>query len=428
MIGIRKFLKTLIPSAVLREKVSILSEYYKIACLRIRHKRALKKLKSKAEINVVILAINSAAWKFDQLYRLFDLNSRFKITIVVCPLIAYENKEMFNEMETTFNMFRNKNFNVVKTFLKNDSWLDVKETLKPDIIFFTNSWYITKPQYLIHSFPECLTCYGPYGYYLSDLLIKTYNEFFYSALWKNFLETEVHYKMYKQKARHFNNAVYAGYPGTDNLIDPGYIPVQVWKNTGLKRKKVIWAPHHTIENIGGLDFSSFIEYSDFIVDIAEKYKDKIQIAFKPHPFLKHKLYSDSSWGREKTDLYYAYWQQLENGQLFESDYLDLFLTSDAMIFDSISFIAEYLFVSKPSLFIMHDNAIEDKLNEFGKMALKQHIPAFDQEQVILFIENVVFTESDPKKDERDLFFERYLRPPNSKTASENILNEILKYL
>lgn len=43
---------------------------------------------------------------------------------------------------------------------------------------------------------------------------------------------------------------------------------------------------------------------------------------------------------------------------------DLFLTSDAMIFDSISFMAEYMATGKPSLFTSGKRNVLD-FDEFG---------------------------------------------------------------
>ena len=80
---------------------------------------------------------------------------------------------------------------------------------------------------------------------------------------------------------------------------------------------------------------------------------------------------------------------MDNGLLCEGDYNDLFLTSDAMIHDSMSFIAEYLYVMKPSLFLMNDPDIENRLNDFGRMAVRQHYHAYNEQDISDFIENVV---------------------------------------
>ena len=81
-----------------------------------------------------------------------------------------------------------------------------------------------------------------------------------------------------------------------------------------------------------------------MLSFTEKYKDKIQIAFKPHPNLK--TVNKSSKSGKPNDDYYDKWNSLDNGQLEEGDYFDLFLQSDAMIHDSVSFLSEYLYTMK----------------------------------------------------------------------------------
>jgi CDP-glycerol glycerophosphotransferase (TagB/SpsB family) len=190
-------------------------------------------------------------------------------------------------------------------------------------------------------------------------------------------------------------------------------------------KRIIWAPHHTIDFREGLGYSNFLRYHQIMLDIAENYKDKIQIAFKPHPLLKVKLSKHEEWGKQRTHNYYLTWENLDNGQLETDDYVDLFNTSDAMIFDSASFLAEYLYCGKPSLFTFSDSNTKDRFNEFGKLALEQHYHAYNETQIMDFIENVVCAGKDIKKENRKVFYHKHLIPPNDKTASENIYNEII---
>lgn len=88
-----------------------------------------------------------------------------------------------------------------------------------------------------------------------------------------------------------------------------------------------------------------------MVTFAQKYKDKVQIVFKPHPMLYRTLCEHSEWGKERTDAYYSMWNNMSNTQLEEGDYTELFMQSDAMIHDCGSFILEYLAVDKPCMFL-----------------------------------------------------------------------------
>lgn len=71
------------------------------------------------------------------------------------------------------------------------------------------------------------------------------------------------------------------------------------ERAGAKKKKIIWAPHHSLEDCGGLQLSTFLSYYKFFFELAQKYFNDIQIVFKPHPLLKEKLYQHPDWGKEK---------------------------------------------------------------------------------------------------------------------------------
>jgi hypothetical protein len=135
------------------------------------------------------------------------------------------------------------------------------------------------------------------------------------------------------------NALVTGYPGVDNLLDPNYSPRDVWKIKDKKVKRLIWAPHHSMFTDECIYYSCFLQYSDFMLEMAQKDRDDIQIAFKPQPVLRNKL--NQYWGKGKTDDYYHRWESMDNTFLENGGYVDVFLTSDAMIHDSGSFLIEF---------------------------------------------------------------------------------------
>ena len=174
-------------------------------------------------------------------------------------------------------------------------------------------------------------------------------------------------------------------------------------------------------------FDAFYEIADTMLEIADYYQERVQFAFKPHPMLKEKLYK--RWGIENTESYYQKWEDRENCQLEEGEFEDLFILSDAMIMDSISFIAEYTSVNKPALFTIGRNA-RVFLNEYGQKNFEVLYKAQGnlKEEIYYFIDNVVLNGNDSKYCERTAFINTYLKPPNNKTASQNIYNSIYKMI
>ena len=67
----------------------------------------------------------------------------------------------------------------------------------------------------------------------------------------------------------------------------------IWKKLTEKAgnpeaKKIIYAPHHTLEESEPVNFSTFAVNYMFMLEIAEKYNRETVWVFKPHPQLKYK--------------------------------------------------------------------------------------------------------------------------------------------
>lgn len=406
---------------------TIVNDFYLIKMAFKRHQKALVRLRNKEKIKVVFFLIHDSVWKYEQVYKLMEKDDRFEVIILVCPYIAYGNENMIIQMNISYHNFKKRGYNVRKTLNEfNGEWLDVKKTIKPDIIFFTNPHKLTLEKYYITNFTNYLTCYAPYNFGNSHLFQLMHNQTFHNCLWKLFAETDYHKDLsIKYASNKGVNVITTGFPGTDIFLDKNYEAKDVWKNKQKNIKRIIWAPHHTIDdNTEFLSYSAFLLYEKLMKSILSKYKGRIQIAFKPHPLLKNKLYVNEHWGKEKTDSYYDFWRNVENGQLNEGEYVDLFLTSDAMIHDSGSFLTEYLYLNKQVLHTNRDENIKERMNLFGIQSFNMHYHAKDQNDIINFIERLL-AGIDEKKEERTIFLKQMLMPPKGLTASENIYNEIV---
>ena len=139
------------------------------------------------------------------------------------------------------------------------------------------------------------------------------------------------------------------------------------------------------------------------------------------------LYLQSGWGKQRAEDYYHKWEELPNGQYESKDYVDLFATSDAMIHDCGSFAVEYLYTRHPVMFDSDKmEAALNAVNDFGRQALLQHYIGSSMADVCQFIEKTVLQREDPKQEDRELFFQHYLLPPNKSNVAENVYNDIVK--
>lgn len=425
---ITRLLKRLLPSRIWKvpSKLKLLLHRFEILNILPRYqKKALKKLKSKKRIKCVFLALFNNNWKYDKLYQIMLKDDRFEPVILVCPIVNYGRKNMISRMNDCFTYFKSKGYHPIKSYNEDtDTYIDLIRDLNPDIIFYTNPYKgLIDDRYYIDRFPQKLTIYVPYSMQEGKDDDAKYNQNFHNRLWRYYTISDLH-KQYSQrlamnKAR---NVFVTGYPGIEYLIDKGYKPsTDCWKIESAKLKKIIWAPHHTLESTGNINYSTFLQYCDFMLKMVEKYKDLVQWVFKPHPLLINKLYL--LWGKEKTDEYYLKWVNGGNTNYVDGDYIDLFLTSDAILHDSGSFLAEYLYTGKPAMRPMKKGIkLEDTYSSFGLSCIDHYYKAYNAQDIENFIKMVI-AGGDPMKEQRTKFVKEFLMPKQG-MPSENILNDI----
>lgn len=419
-----------IPSKKLRKKFH--SKIVRIQRRKIEYNynKIIMKLKEKDKIKVAFFVVHDSVWQYDDVYKLMLKNDEFDPIIIIVPYNIYGKENMITDMDKAYKYFMDNKYSVVKTYnKKSNKYLDVYKEINPDMIFFTNPHKLTENQYYIdYWYDKVLTCYAPYSLEISNLYQLQFNQKFHNIIWKYYNITEIHKDLSIEYAQNKGkNVVITGYPECDVLLDKKYSPKNIWKKQSKEKKKIIWTPHQSIEdNEKELGFSCFFKYHQVMLDVAKKYEDKIQIAFKPHPLLKIKLYNHSNWGRNKTNLYYEKWEKMSNTQVETSQYIDLFLTSDAIINSSVSFTAEYLYTGKPALFNVKDSKIQSKFNPLGKIAFEKWYKSYKKEDIVKFIEEIILGKSDILKESRNKFIKEYLIPPNCKTASENIIDDLKK--
>lgn len=418
---LRKYMRELIKSIILVKANK--REYIRIRLKQEKIRNELRLAHRYRKIRVAFFIIHNSVWQYDLLYHMMKDGDLFDPVILVIPYMPYGDTIMSFEMDKTFKSMKEMGYSVINSYdERKNIWIDVKSCINPDIIFFTNPHMITKEYYYIKYWAETvLTCYVPYSLEVSNLYKEQYNQYFHNILWAFFCSHEIHKKIsVKHSLTKGDNVTITGYPKIDIFLTKSFIMHSCWKPQNKKKKKVIWSPHHTINDNEIPSYSDFMINAFFILDLAEYYKDKIQIAFKPHPVLKAKLFNHPDWGEKRTTEYYNEWKRRDNTQLNENDYMDLFYYSDAIINSSGSFVAEYLMLNKPAAIYIHDKKMLKQFNRFGRKALHCWYKLYGSKDIIKFIEKIVLRSNDPKQIVRLEYFHRYLLPPNNKTASENI--------
>ena len=396
--------------------VRLLPIYHKLLVWRLRHKKV---------INVVFFAASVSMWRYQFLYKLMSKHPKFRTHIVILPMATYAKEQQSIDVKDLKSYFDSKGMTYVLGQDPYGNFFDLKKEVDPDVLFYPQPYYGCYPDKLAYnSFIDKLICYYPYAFWTAGSE-WSYDLTFQNIAWKLFYSTKLH----KQDAINLSlqkgkNVEVVGYPNADTFIREKFI--DLWVSHSTRKKRVIWAPHFTITN-GWLYQSNFLWMADLMLELANRYSDQIQFAFKPHPRLYTELCNHSDWGEEKARQYYEQWTTMENTQIETGEFVDLFMTSDAMIHDCGSFSVEYHYSENPVMYVATDfeKQVEEK-NEFGKIAMRQHYVGKCEEDIVNFIEDVVLAGNDPMKEGRVQFKKDYLLPPNGKTVAENTMDVFLK--
>ncbi len=376
------------------------------------------KLKNKEKIKVLFTVTVPSMWKYESVYNTFSKDENYECTVLVVTAPSTFGEYRQKLLIDTFEEFKNQGYNVVCSF-QEGKWIDVREEIKPDIIFYNMPYKTFGTDINLDRMYDSLTCYVNYGYYACETPTNYFNRLFHLKLWRNYLETDTHKKLMEKVSFSRENVIVSGYPTCEKIKR-----ISIGSEKLNKRKKIIIAPHQTIDVDSPITFSNFLKYSDLFLEIPKMYKNDIEILFKPHPFLKRQLYNHKDWGVEKTDEYYKKLSEFENVVVAEGEYIDVFNESDAMILDSISFVIEYMYSGKPSIFLYKNEYIYDYFNELGQKSLENMYKGFTKSDIINFIENVVINNIDDMKEKRVKFYNEYLIPPKGMEVSKTIYNDI----
>lgn len=397
--------------------------------LQFKRNLKLRKLRKKKKYRVLFVCPDKNVFALKDLYDILIRNHKFECVIGV-PIYNHLDNNIGTDNTkylTTKKYFEDQG---IETVLLGEDNVSIKKSLKKinaDIIFFNSTMAVQSVVDIFRLSMKKITINISYGFFLTALQNEQFNTKDINRFDYLFWETPLTLSMSKKYSYNLGaNSFYLGYPKLDKLktinLNNKESP---WKPQKTIKKKIIWAPHHSIENdsSSAYGFSCFLILADFMLNCTKKYKDQVQFAFKPHPLLKHRLYKTEGWGKTKTDEYYSEWMKQENCQLEIGDYDYLFIYSDGMIMDSISFICEYAVVDKPNLFTIKNDSILNKFNELGKKSFNMTLYKTGnnlKQDIMNFIETIIIHENDPIKNERSKFVKEELELPFGNSASENI--------
>jgi CDP-glycerol glycerophosphotransferase (TagB/SpsB family) len=163
---------------------------------------------------------------------------------------------------------------------------------------------------------------------------------------------------------------FTGSPKIDNLAREAELGKSSWPLEDGKFK-IIWAPHHSYSP-HWFNFGVFSKIYLQMLEFAKANSD-IQIVLRPHPFLWSTLTDRKVLTESEVSSWRKSWSELPNTSVDEEgSYAGLFLATDILVTDGISFLGEYpLVTGKPAIFF--ENADHWKFSATGEIAAASSI-------------------------------------------------------
>lgn len=315
-------------------------------------------------IRVVFLVFYVEAWdSLDGIYQQMLTDPRFDPLVITIPrkLTGYAD---FTDEPVVSAFFTERGIEHER-FPFDDSLIGLErlKTIDPDYVFLNYPWQRNyQPGYQIEqliSFTR--VCYVPY--FTSSLVQEPafdgiaphqYTQPTHRLAHMVFLQdAEVASAFHEAD---YGNQIYrTGTPKVDVLQQSTLNAVPEWPldrvlDSGDRPFRLLWGPHHSYGQ-NWLNFGVFADMCHDMLEFARSHPD-IDVVLRPHPFLYGTLTDRELMSPAELATWQREWAALPNTASQESaSFTGIFLASDAMLTDGISFLVEYpLVTGKPTIF------------------------------------------------------------------------------
>jgi hypothetical protein len=359
--------------------------------------------KPDGKIRVTFIVQRPALWcNHASIYEAMKADPAFEVAVIAIPKRPPAAAELdLEEFGRLMEFLDRKGIAFFKGYdIEGRMWINPLRFGLPDIVFLPQPYAFTQSYVYGSDFWRRFVriAYVPYGILLADMPKNQYQAAFFSDCWRIFVESEAHRELYR---RHnpgiYDRTVVTGHPKTDTYRTPART-AGLWKLPGAA-KRIIWAPHFTVSrDKTPHTFSNFFETYEAFIGLAGAHPD-IEFVLRPHPELFEHMVAAGLKTRAEADDYRRRFDALPNGQVYEGgDIFELFKESDALILDSVGFLAEYLPTGKPVCFL--DSTRRQPLNGIGEALLTADYKAWNAEEIGQFVRDVVVAGNDPLRARR----------------------------
>jgi CDP-glycerol glycerophosphotransferase (TagB/SpsB family) len=343
-------------------------------------------------IKVVFLGLYFEAWDaLDEIYQKMAIDPRFQPIVVSMPR-KLTGQLAYAQEEKAHDFFESKGIPHVRlnsggSGSQNLEGLAILKDLAPDYVFVNYPWQRNyQPAVRFDHLVEFTRlAYVPYfslvmvdepddepGGGQGDAPVAThlYTQRLHQLASLVFTQEKLVVDAYALTERGNSYVHFTGSPKIDNLRREAQQGKSSWPLSGGKFK-IVWAPHHSYSP-HWFNFGVFSKIYIQMLDFA-KQNPNIEIVLRPHPFLWGTLTDRNVLTIEELSTWRASWDSLANTYVDEDgSYAELFLATDVLLTDGISFLGEYpLVTGKPTIFFENEGHWE--FSATGKLAAESSV-------------------------------------------------------
>ncbi|MCZ4352447.1 hypothetical protein O4H61_07955 [Roseovarius aestuarii] len=294
-----------------------------------------------------------------------------------------------------------------------------------DVIFYQQPWGMQElPRHLSR---DVLGAHMHYGFVVLDNESMQWQKpYFHGYLWRYYAQTQRHLDLMRA-----SNA--PGRPPETSLRLGGYPKLDMYRRPAPERKsvrrwshrkdtdrlRVIYAPHHAIGE-ASLGLSTFAWSGPVMEELATTHPE-IDFLLKPHPNMRYALGQNGEMSQADINKWFKGWETRKNCTVFKGGrYFKHFRTSDLLITDSGSFLAEYLPTGAP--IIRMRNPGTGALNDIGQDLKQAFYQVYSPDELRQQFERVAVHGDDPLHDLRQEKIALVLPPgpPSSEVIAEDL--------
>lgn len=320
------------------------------------------------KINVVFVCHRPNVWgSLKSIYEECIKDDRFNVSIVAIPCKKQLPKlglsHKVYESEGAEEFYKNFSCNVINGYdYQKGKWFNLKK-LKPDYLFFQTPYNVIRPHKysseIVSKYTKILYVHYAADFIGAGILEETNPIDYMKDIYTIFLQDKSHEKLVKEYLRSNNlniKTVLTGFPRYDELDSLKGIDSKNWnlpRNKNVKR--VIWTPRWTT-NEGNCNF---FEYKDFLIEYAKKHSN-FDFIFRPHPQAFLEWNATGELPKAEAEKYKKEYSDCNNAKIDnQKEYLTTFYSSDFMITDISSIVAEYFLTGKPIIYCHKKDCFND---------------------------------------------------------------------